>query len=375
MSTSLGRGLACSALAIAAASTAPAEVPRVATDIAPVHGLAARVMDGLGTPDLVVTPGASPHEYAMRPSEARALQEADAVFWIGAELEPWLEESIGALATDARVVELLDVEGITTLEFREGATFEGHDHEHGDDAGHDHDHDAGDHPGHEDEAEGDHAHAEDDHADGDHGSDHAEGAAHVESQGDGAHADHAVDEDHDHAGHSHEGIDPHAWLDPGNAGIWLDVIAEELSALDPENAQTYRDNAAAGREEIAAAVADVEETLSAAGGVGFVVFHDAYHYFENRFGISAAGAISLSDASDPSPARIEEVQETIRDLGVACIYSEPQFSQSLVATVSDGTEARAAVIDPLGFELETGPGFYPALIRSIGESIAGCASS
>ncbi|WP_116086792.1 zinc ABC transporter substrate-binding protein [Tropicimonas sp. IMCC34011] len=322
MSVIIGKSLAGSVLAIIAATAVSADVPQVATDIAPVHGLVARVMDGLGEPDLVVRPGASPHGYAMRPSEAGALDAADAVFWIGAELEPWLGDSIDTLSPDARIVELLDVDGTTTLDFRDGATFEAHDHDHDHDHAHDHDHDG-----------------------------------------------------HDHAGHSHEGTDPHAWLDPENGKVWLDVIAEELAELDPENAETYRENAAAGREEIDAAMGDVEEMLSSAGAVSFVVFHDAYHYFENRFGIFAAGAISLGDASDPSPARVEEVRDTVVDLGVTCVFSEPQFNQNLVQTVIEGTDAETAVIDPLGFDIETGPGFYPALIRSLGENIAGCTSS
>ena len=170
------------------------------------------------------------------------------------------------------------------------------------------------------------------------------------------------------------GIDPHAWLDPENGKVWLDVIARELAALDPENAGTYRSNAAAGKDEIDAAVAEARDTLSAAGELDFVVFHDAYHYFENRFDIPAAGAISVSDASDPTPARVEEIRGTVRDLGVSCVFSEPQFDQRLVRTVLDGTEGKAGVIDPLGFEIEEGPDFYPSLIRSIADEIAGCAS-
>ena len=332
MSITSAGSLIGSVIALTAATAVTAEVPRVATDIAPVHSLVARVMDGLGTPDLVVRAGGSPHDYSLRPSEARALERADAVFWVGPALEPWLGGSIDTLASEALVVELLDAPGTITLDFREGAVFDDHDH-----------------------------------GDGAHGDTHDE--AH---ETDAAHDDH--DHDDDHEAHDHEGTDPHAWLDPENGKVWLDLIADELAALDPENADTYRGNAAAGRDEIDAAMADARAALSSAGESEFVVFHDAYHYFENRFGISAAGAISLSDASDPSPARIEEVRDRVRDLGVACVFSEPQFNQNLVETVTEGTSARAAVIDPIGLDLEEGPGFYPALIRSVAEDIAGCAS-
>ncbi|SFE58032.1 zinc ABC transporter substrate-binding protein [Roseivivax sediminis] len=370
MSMTFRRSLLPCALAATAATTAAADVPRVATDVAPVHGLVARVMAGVGEPETVVQPGSSPHSYSMRPSEARALEQADLVFWVGEELEPWLAGAVETLASDARIVELLDAPGITTLEFRQGATFGGHDHEgheHAVDDRADHDHEAEDHAdhdhegaehGHDNEGHAEHTH---DHEDHDHGGE--------------AHEDHDHESD-DHAGHdhAHDGVDPHAWLDPENGKVWLDLIAEELAALDPENAETYRSNAAAGQDEIDGVIAEVRETLSAAGAIDFVVFHDAYHYFENRFDVPAAGAISLSDASDPTPARVEEIRDTVRELGVACVFSEPQFDQRLVRTVLDGTEGQAGVIDPLGFEIEMGPDFYPALIRSIAEEMAGCAS-
>jgi zinc transport system substrate-binding protein len=346
MSTTLSPSLLGCALATLTAAAAWAEAPRVAADIAPVHGLVARVMEGVGTPELVGQPGGSPHHYAMRPSEARALEQADAVFWIGRQLTPWLEGAVDSLASDAVTVKLLEVPGSVSLEFRQGATFEAHDH------------------AHEDEGHGSAGH--------DHGADghDAEGSDHAEHE-----HDHDEHEEHAHDDHAHNAneTDPHAWLDPENAKLWLDVIAGELSALDPPNATRYRENAAAGRAEIDAAVADARQALAPAEGLRFVVFHDAYHYFESRFGLAAAGAISLSDASDPSPARLEAVRDAVRELGVECVFSEPQFDQRLVRTVLDGTEGRAGIIDPLGFEIETGPGFYPALIRTIAGQIADCA--
>jgi zinc transport system substrate-binding protein len=319
--------------AILLSAPALAEVPSVAADIAPVQGLVARVMDGVGEPALIIQQGASPHEYSLRPSEAAALENADIVFWIGESLTPWMAETVETLAGDATVVELLDVPGTVTLPYRTGATFEAHDHG---DHDHDHDHDHGD----------DHAH---DH-DHDHGEDHA----------------------HDDHGHSHDGLDPHAWLDPENAKLWLDAIAAELSAADPANAAAYAANAAAGRAEIDAASAEAAATVAPLKDGGFIVFHDAYQYFEARFGLAAAGAISLSDASEPSPARIAEIQGVVADLGVVCVFSEPQFNAGLVATVMDGSAAKTAVLDPLGTTIEAGPGFYPALIRQLSASMAGC---
>ena len=312
-----------------ASGAALADVPRVAADIAPVHSLVARVMEGLGEPTLIVAPGATPHGYSMRPSEARGVQEAEAVFWIGPELEPWMEDAIANLAPDAEAVELLGVPGTQTRAFRTGATFA--PHEHGDREGDDH------------EAE------------------HAEGG-------------------HDHAGHgdeeqdhSHAGLDPHAWLDPQNAMVWLDKIAATLSDLDPENAETYASNAEAGKAGIDAAATEVAGMLDPVTDLRFVVFHDAYQYYEARFGLSSAGAIELGDASAPSPARIEEVRDIVRELGVTCIFSEPQLNRELVGTVAEGADAQTGTIDPLGRDIAPGPDFYPQLITAIAGEIASCA--
>ncbi|SPJ26003.1 zinc ABC transporter substrate-binding protein [Palleronia abyssalis] len=362
MSTPLRSSIAGGVLAAVSATVTTADVPAVAADIAPVHSLVARVMEGVGTPELIVQPGTSPHGYSMRPSEARAVEQADAVFWIGPELTSWLGRTLETLAGDAVVTGLLDAEGTRTLEFREGATFEAHDHG-------DEDHDAEAHDDHDDgEDAQDHEHAEG-HEDGhDHEHDEAEHDHEEEHDHDHEDADHA----HDGEGHAHEGVDPHAWLDPENGKAWLDVIAAELSELDPENAETYRSNAAAGQQEIDAASEDVRETLDRIGPLTFVVFHDAYHYFEARFDYEAVGAIALSDASDPSPARVEEVQDTVEALGVECVFAEPQFNQNMVRVVLDGTEGRSGVIDPLGMDIDTGPDFYPDLLHSIADQIAAC---
>lgn len=323
------------------AGTAMAEVPRVATDIAPVHSLVSQVMGGLGTPDLIVAPGASPHEYSLRPSNAAALESADLVFWVGEALTPWLADAATTLAGDASVTELLELEGVRRLETREDAVFEQHRHDDDDDHGHDH---------------------ADDHAD-DHGHDHA--GDHSDDHGDA----HSSAGGHDYG---HEGIDPHAWLAPSNAAVWLDAVAESLAGADPSNAATYRSNAAEAKERLAAVTVEIDEILAPMRGQSFVVFHDAYQYFETAFDIPASGAVSLSDASDPSPARVAEIQKRIADEGIVCVLSEPQFSPGLLATVMDGAEAQTAVLDPLGADLEPGPDLYPQLLRNLATGLAGC---
>ena len=360
--------------------TAMADVPSVAVDIAPVHSLVARVMEGVGAPDLIVQSGASPHEYSMRPSEAEALQNANLVFWIGEDLTPWMEDAVETLATNASVTTLLEADGTTLLDFREGALFEAHDHgdddhdEHGhddhDDEEHAHDdHDDDKHDDHDDHAHDDHddeEHAHDDHDDDKH-DDHDDHAH--DDHGDEEHADH---DDHGHEGHDHGEHDPHAWLSPQNASVWLNVIAAQLSAADPDNAGAYFANAAAARSEMEALSAEINATLDPVRGGSFIVFHDAYQYFETDFEFPASGAISIGDASDPSPARIAEIQARIQEEGVDCVLAEPQFNPGLVETVLDGTEANTSVIDPLGAALEPGPGLYPQLIRNMATALAEC---
>ena len=316
-----------------------ADVPNVAADIAPVHSLVSRVMDGIGAPKLVVQSGASPHGYRLRPSEAKALQDADLVFWMGEELTPWLDGALKTLASKASITTLMDQEGVILHDFRESVLFEAHDHsDHNDEKDHDDHDDEKDHDDHDDDKD---------------------------------HDDHDDDKDHDDQD-DHGGHDPHSWLSPENAKLWLNIIASKLSVSDPENAATYFMNAAAGQTEIEEMITEVSATLKPVQGGKFVVFHDAYQYFENDFDFYASGAISLSDASDPSPARVAKIQKRIRDEGIQCVLAEPQFKRGLVATVMEGSEATASVIDPLGADLKTGPKLYTQLIINMAKTLRNC---
>ena len=299
-------------------STALADVPNVAVDIAPVHSLVARVMQDVGAPDLIIRSGASPHDYRLRPSEAKALQDANLVIWMGKELTPWMEDAVKTLSTEAAILTLLEKDETTLLEFRESVLFEEHDH--------------------------------DDHSD----------------------KEHAETEDQDHDEHAHGAHDPHAWLSPKNAKIWLNLIAAQLSTADPDNASTYFVNAAAAVTEIDTLMADVSTMLDPIRGNSFIVFHDAYQYFETVFEFPASGAISLGDATDPSPARIARVQDRIQERKIQCVLAEPQFKKGLVVTVLEGTDAKTSIIDPLGDALEPGPALYPQLIRNMAKTLVDC---
>lgn len=323
-------------LSIAFPLVAAADVPRVAVDIAPVHSLVAKVMGERGNPELFIQPGASPHSYSLRPSEAQTLNDADLVIWVSDGLTPWLFGPIENLAGDARHLELTEVPGTQTLEYREGATFTlNTSDEHGNDSdGHDYD----EHGGH-----GHHIHDES-------GNDH----------------------DHDHHDHAHTGMDPHTWLDPANARRWLDAIAEQLSELDPDNAAYYRSNAAEGQRGLTSLGEHIQERLASSAETPFIVFHDAYQYFENAFNVHAVGAISIGDASAPSPARIETLQTLVNDENIRCVFSEPQFNSQMVTNVFGGTSAYIGVIDPLGVGLTLGVNLYDDLLGQMVDELERC---
>ena len=358
-----------------------ADVPAVATDIAPVHALVSQVMEGVGEPALIVPPRASPHGYAMRPSEARALSGADLVVWVGPALTPWLAEPLETLAGEASHLALMAQAGTRVLEFREGATFEphdhgdeeehdGHDHEGHEHEGHDHDahdHDAHDHEAHDHEGHDDHA-EEDDHADHEDHADHDDDAHEDE-----AHEEDAHEEADGHA-HAHGGDDPHVWLDPRNGQLWLGQIAVALAELDPDNAAKYRENAAAAQAELADLEAEIAEKLAPVQDRPFIVFHDAYHYFEARFDIEAIGAISENDARAPGAARVAELRSSVQKSGAICVFAEPQFNPGLIAAVSEGQGVKTGTLDPIGAELAPGATLYAELLRGMADSMAECLS-
>ncbi|MBF9020757.1 zinc ABC transporter solute-binding protein [Rhodobacterales bacterium HKCCA1058] len=327
----LGTGVIC-AFSAATPSAAVAQVPRVVTDIAPVHSLVAQVMAGVGVPDLLIDQATSPHHFALRPSQARALQEADLVVWIGAGLSPALSGVIADLAGAGKEMALLSVPQTDLLPIREDARFEAHRHNDHDDHGHD---DQG-HDDHDD-------HGHDDHQDGGH-------------------------EDHAHDG----AIDPHAWLDPDNAVLWLTAIAEELAAADPDHAQTYHRNATNAARQVEQLADQIEADFAATPPPAFIVFHDAYQYFEDAFDISAQGAISLSDASAPSAARLSEIRTIVAEQGVECLFAEPQFDPDILSAVADAAPVSIAVIDPYGGHIPAGVDFYPALLQDLATGISGC---
>lgn len=302
-------------LAIPATGRAAPEGVVVAS-IKPVHSLVSMVMQGVGEPHLIVDGAASPHTYSLKPSDAAAIEDAAAVFWIGSGLEAFLARPLRSLGA-GRIVALADAPGLEKLAFREAGPFEAHGDEHDD--------------GHE--------------------------------------AEHAGEKRH-----HHDDADLHLWLDPLNARAMLAEIARVLAEVDPENADRYTANAEAAASEISALQAEIERQLAAVRGRPFVVFHDAYQYFERRFGVVAAGSITVSPETMPGAKRVAEVRDKIEHLGAVCVFTEPQFEPRLVHAVAEGTPARSGVLDPLGADLPAGRAHYPQLLRAMATSLKDCLS-
>ncbi|MBB4053200.1 zinc transport system substrate-binding protein [Devosia subaequoris] len=322
--------------------------PSVVASTKPVHSLVSAVMGNTGTPALIVKGSASPHTYSLRPSDAAALEAADIVFWTGHGMELFLADALETLSTNAQVVELAEAPGIELLLVREGGAFEAHMHD-GEDHEHDHEEE-----GHEEE----HGHDNHDHDDHGHGHDDQSGGA------------------HDHEGHDHahgEG-DMHFWLDPENAKLMVAHIAQTLSAADPDNGAAYAANAEAETARLDGLSAELTATLGPVAEKPFIVFHDAYQYFENRFDLTVAGTVTVSPEAMPGAARIDQLRAKVGELGATCVFAEPNFEPAIVRTIVEGTEAKAGTLDPEGSALTEGPDLYPELLRGLANGLVDCLS-
>jgi zinc transport system substrate-binding protein len=337
--------LLCLSASVFSYSSAMA-APNVVVSIKPIHSLVAAVMDGVGEPKLIVEGAASPHTYSLKPSNAKTLQDADVVFWVGHGLEAFLEKPLEALATKATVIELEDAKGLEKLKFREGGAFEAHDHgDHADgDEGHDH------------------AHEEGEHKDGEH--------AHEAEEGHEGH-DHAG---HDHAGHDHGEYDMHLWLDPMNAKAMAAAIETTLIQADPSNAAKYQENAKKLMENLDKLDTELATTLEPVKDKPFVVFHDAYQYFEHRYKVRVAGSITVSPETMPGADRVRQIHDKIKSLNATCVFAEPQFEPKLVRVVTEGTDAKSGTLDPEAATFKEGPSLYFDLMRGIATSIKDCLS-
>lgn len=299
--------------------------PRVVVSLKPVHSLIAGVMDGVATPELLLTGGESPHSYHLRPSQARMLARADVLFWVGPALEGFLVKPLQSLESRTRVVTLMEAPGIHLLPARSGGVWEEHE---------------------------------------DHGQshDHHEAAGKKSPEG-------KPKRGHDH---DHQATDPHLWLDPQNGQAIVRLAAAELARQFPAHQARFVANAEALLVRLAALDDELRRQLSSLRGRPYIVFHDAYQYLEARYGLSAAGAITLSPEVAPGAQRLRAIRQTIRERQAACVFAEPQFEPRLVVTAIEGSGSRQGVLDPLGADLPAGPESYFLLMRHLAKSLQAC---
>ena len=320
---------------------------RVVASIKSVHSLVSAVMAGVGEPHLIMRDAGSPHSFNMRPSDAAVLQEARIIFLIDESMEAGLADAIETLAPGARVIELSAAQGLTRRPFREGGAFES-----------------------------DPRHMHDDHEDDDHeDDDHTDGHARSHGQDDDEEhsgEDVAVHGDDDHGEHAQGPFDLHIWLDPENAEAMAHMIAHTLSETDFANADRYEDNAHELIHRIEDLTAEIASDVAPVRGQPFIVFHDGYRYFEDRFGLTAAGSAVVSPERSPGVRRIRELRKKVNDLGVVCVIDEPQFDRRLVNTVIEGTDVRSGTVDPMGAAVESGPELYFTLLRNMAAVFKDC---
>ena len=286
---------------------------RIVATFKPVHSLVSAVMAGVGEPYLIMRGAATPDTYRMRPSDAGVIGKARVIFMIGDLVESTLAGPIRKLGGKARVVELVQVPGLVRQPLRKGGAFEddGHDHGHG------------------------HGHGKD-------------------------------------RGHADEAFDMHVWLDPVNAGLMALVIARHLSEVDPANAAKYQANADAVITGLDELTAKLDAELGPLRDKPFIVFHDAYQYFEKRFGLKAVGSAAVSTGRSPGVRRVRELRKKVRDLGVVCVFAEPRYDPRFVRLITEGTKARGGTVDPAGVTIKAGPGMYSALLRNMAASFKEC---
>ncbi len=308
---------------------------KVVASIKPIHSLASYLMDGVGKPDLIVDGYASPHGFAMKPSHAKMLQEADLIFWVGEDIEAFLEKPLKSIGKKAEKIELMEIKKLTKLKFRERNIFGDH----------------GDH-GHDEHAK------KDDHDDHDH-DEHAKKD------------DHDNHDDHDgHEGHHHGEFDPHIWLDPMNAKVILNEMAEHLIENDAKNASKYKSNLKKALKDIDKLVSNVSSELNQS--IASIVFHDAYQYFEKRFDVNILGAFTVNTDVMPGAEQLAEIREIIEHDKVACVFSEPQFNPDIIKAVARDMNIKTGVVDPLGATLDPGKDLYFDLIKNMSSSFKGC---
>ena len=284
-------------------SSLNAEV-KVVTTIKPIHSLVAGVMDGLGSPSLIVDGSNSPHNFSLKPSHAKMIEDAEIIFWAGEDLETFMIKPLESIANNATKVSFMDLDSIIKLKFKEENILEVE--------GYDDDHDK--------------------HADGE--------------------------------------FDAHIWLDPKNAIEIVNEIAKTLSLKDPNKKNVYYSNAEKLNHSLNELIKKIN--LSINKDARFIVFHDAYQYFEKRFDVSSAGALILNEEALPSAKRVSEIHKIIKKQNINCIISEPQFNPNIIKSIAQDSSILTRSFDPLGSSFDTNKNLYFEMILSLSNSLKDC---
>jgi zinc transport system substrate-binding protein len=308
-------GLFCASLVIPVEMVIADQKPiSVVASIKPIHSLVAAVMGDIGTPHLLLEAPSSAHHFTLKPSQARSLQAADIVFWVGPTMEQPLTKALATLAPQAQTRPLIESAGLVLINFdKVTPAHEKHDHEK-------HDH-----------------------------------------------------EKHDeHAKHDDHLINPHIWLDPQNAKIMLGVIAARLAKADPENASTYAANADSMAARLAILETDITSQLASYSAAKFLVLHDAHVYFERRFGLRNYGAITTEPDVMPTASRVKALRDELREHRFDCIFTEPFLGQKAVALIAEGSKVSIGTLDPIASNLPAGAQLYPDLLMSYAKALQSC---
>lgn len=295
-------------LTFAGLSPAASAAPAVVVTIKPLHSLVAFVLRDVASPALLIPAAGSPHGFALRPSQARELQEADAIFWVGPGLERFLVRPLETLPRRARIVALLPA--VSGIPYRAGAVWSG------------------------------------------------------KSEGHDGHA-------HGHR-HDDDRTDPHFWLDPVRAKAVIPEIVRVLAEIDGANAARYEANGKALANGLDRLHARIDATLAPVRDVPYLVFHDAYQYLEARYRLTAVGAVALDPEIPPGARHLAGIRRRAVQGGVRCLFGEPQFSPSLLKTVARESAVRVATLDPLGVSIEAGPDAYFRIMEAMADSLAAC---
>ena len=311
-------GLFCASLVIPVEMVIADQKPiSVVASIKPIHSLVAAVMGDIGTPHLLLEAPSSAHHFTLKPSQARSLQAADIVFWVGPTMEQPLTKALATLAPQAQTLPLIESAGLVLINFdKVTPAHEKHDHEK-------HDHEKHD-----------------------------------------KHDEHAKHDDHL--------INPHIWLDPQNAKIMLGAIAARLAKADPENASTYAANADSMAARLATLETDITSQLASYSAAKFLVLHDAHVYFERRFGLRNYGAITTEPDVMPTASRVKALRDELREHRFDCIFTEPFLGQKAVALIAEGSKVSIGTLDPIASNLPAGAQLYPDLLMSYAKALQSC---